>query len=222
MSRCALWERSFCVRIPKIRFDRERCSANFHVPRREGRATISRSPAPAGRWHCTKSCKKIAANVIARPPSRWIATRLTICPEAVSTLKKFPPTKFDQTVTVSFRLGVDPKQSDQMVRGTCPLPHGSGKQVRVLVFAEGDGGESGEGSRRGICRLQGHDPKMPGRFSGFRCRDRDAGGNGGSAQARQGARSARPDAEPENRHRDRRHGESGRRSEGGPRRVQAR
>src|SRR5258707_4972957 len=56
--------------------------------------------------------------------------------EAVSTLKKFPPTKFDQTVTVSFRLGVDPKQSDQMVRGTCPLPHGSGKQVRVLVFAE--------------------------------------------------------------------------------------
>jgi large subunit ribosomal protein L1 len=59
-------------------------------------------------------------------------------PEAVSTLKKLPPTKFDQTVTVSFRLGVDPKQSDQMVRGTCPLPHGSGKQVRVLVFAEGE------------------------------------------------------------------------------------
>src|SRR5918911_87057 len=57
--------------------------------------------------------------------------------EAVSALKKMPPTKFDQTVTVSFRLGVDPKQSDQMVRGTCPLPHGSGKQVRVLVFAEG-------------------------------------------------------------------------------------
>ena len=56
--------------------------------------------------------------------------------DAVSTLKKFPPTKFDQTVTVSFRLGVDPKQSDQMVRGTCPLPHG--KQVRVLVFAEGE------------------------------------------------------------------------------------
>ena len=58
-------------------------------------------------------------------------------PEAVSKLKKFPPTKFDQTVTMSFRLGVDPKQSDQMVRGTCPLPHGSGKQVRVLVFAQG-------------------------------------------------------------------------------------
>ena len=52
-------------------------------------------------------------------------------PEAVSTLKKLTPPKFDQTVTMSFRLGVDPKQSDQMVRGTCPLPHGSGKLVRV-------------------------------------------------------------------------------------------
>jgi len=57
--------------------------------------------------------------------------------DAVATLKKFPATKFDQTVTLAFRLGVNPKQSDQMVRGTCALPHGSGKQVRVLVFAEG-------------------------------------------------------------------------------------
>ena len=57
--------------------------------------------------------------------------------DAVAALKAMPPTKFDQTVTLSFRLGVDPKQSDQMVRGTCPLPHGSGKNVRVLVFAEG-------------------------------------------------------------------------------------
>jgi len=57
--------------------------------------------------------------------------------EAVSLLKTLPPAKFDQTVTLSFRLGVDPKQSDQMVRGTCPLPNGSGKTVRVLVFAQG-------------------------------------------------------------------------------------
>jgi len=57
--------------------------------------------------------------------------------DALNVLKKMPPTKFDQTVTVSIRLGVDPKQSDQMVRGTCPLPHGSGKNVRVLVFASG-------------------------------------------------------------------------------------
>ena len=62
--------------------------------------------------------------------------------EALSTLKSLPETKFDQTVTLSFRLGVDPRQSDQMVRGTCPLPHGSGKSVRVLVFAEGASAEA--------------------------------------------------------------------------------
>jgi len=55
---------------------------------------------------------------------------------AVEMLGKFPKAKFNETVEVAFRLGVDPKQSDQMVRGTVPLPHGSGKVVRVLVFAK--------------------------------------------------------------------------------------
>lgn len=55
---------------------------------------------------------------------------------AVEVLAKFPKAKFNETVEVAFRLGVDPKQSDQMVRGTVPLPHGSGKTVRVLVFAK--------------------------------------------------------------------------------------
>jgi len=54
---------------------------------------------------------------------------------AVEVLGKFPKAKFNETVEVAFHLGVDPKQSDQMVRGTVPLPHGSGKTVRVLVFA---------------------------------------------------------------------------------------
>src|SRR3954447_22458618 len=53
---------------------------------------------------------------------------------AVETLHKFPKAKFNETVDLAFRLGVDPKQSDQMVRGTVPLPHGSGKTVKVLVF----------------------------------------------------------------------------------------
>jgi large subunit ribosomal protein L1 len=56
--------------------------------------------------------------------------------EAVGVLAKFPKAKFNETVDLAFRLGVDPKQSDQMVRGTVPLPHGSGKTVRVLVFAK--------------------------------------------------------------------------------------
>jgi len=56
--------------------------------------------------------------------------------QAVEVLLKFPKAKFNETVEVSCKLGVDPKQSDQMVRGTVPLPHGSGKTVRVLVFAK--------------------------------------------------------------------------------------
>ncbi|MDP1580499.1 MAG: 50S ribosomal protein L1 [Candidatus Didemnitutus sp.] len=56
--------------------------------------------------------------------------------EAVEILSKFPKTKFDETVELSFRLGVDPAQGDQMVRGTTPLPNGSGKKIRVIVFTE--------------------------------------------------------------------------------------
>jgi len=56
--------------------------------------------------------------------------------EAVEILAKLPKAKFDETVDMSFRLGVDPTQGDQMVRGTTPLPNGTGKKVRVLVFTD--------------------------------------------------------------------------------------
>src|SRR6267378_955559 len=58
--------------------------------------------------------------------------------EAVSTLKKFDNAKFDETVELSLKLGIDPKQSNQAVRGSFSLPHGIGKTVKVVVFAEGD------------------------------------------------------------------------------------
>ncbi|HEX5789666.1 MAG TPA: 50S ribosomal protein L1 [Luteolibacter sp.] len=63
-------------------------------------------------------------------------------PEAISTVKKFPAPKFNPTVTVSVRLGVDPRKSDQMVRGSVSLPHGTGKNVRVVVFAQGAAAEA--------------------------------------------------------------------------------
>lgn len=66
------------------------------------------------------------------------AGKLHSLDEAADLVRKLPTTKFNQTVTLSFRLTADPKQSDQMVRGTCPLPHGSGKNVKVAVFAQGD------------------------------------------------------------------------------------
>ncbi|MEU4728003.1 MULTISPECIES: 50S ribosomal protein L1 [unclassified Streptomyces] len=58
--------------------------------------------------------------------------------EAVRLAKETTTTKFDATVEVAFRLGVDPRKADQMVRGTVNLPHGTGKTARVLVFATGD------------------------------------------------------------------------------------
>jgi large subunit ribosomal protein L1 len=59
-------------------------------------------------------------------------------PEAVEILKSGTPAKFDESVEMAMRLGVDPKHADQMVRATVSLPHGSGKSVRVAVFAQGD------------------------------------------------------------------------------------
>ncbi|MFE7517533.1 50S ribosomal protein L1 [Streptomyces sp. NPDC057540] len=62
--------------------------------------------------------------------------------EAVRIAKDTATTKFDGTVEVAFRLGVDPRKADQMVRGTVNLPHGTGKTARVLVFATGDRAEA--------------------------------------------------------------------------------
>jgi large subunit ribosomal protein L1 len=58
--------------------------------------------------------------------------------DAVTLVKEAAYAKFDETVDLSFNLGVDPRKSDQMVRGTVVLPHGTGKTVRVLVFAKGE------------------------------------------------------------------------------------
>jgi len=62
--------------------------------------------------------------------------------DAMSVLKTLRPAKFDETVEVVARLGVDPKKSDQMVRGAVSMPHGLGKDVRIVVFAEGDAAEA--------------------------------------------------------------------------------
>ncbi len=68
-------------------------------------------------------------------------TRLYSLEEAVKLVKDHANAKFDETVEVAINLGVDPRHADQMVRGVCPLPNGSGRNVRVAVFARGDKAE---------------------------------------------------------------------------------
>lgn len=64
--------------------------------------------------------------------------------DAVKIVKQMPRPKFDETVEMHYRLGIDPRHSDQQVRSTVMLPHGLGRTVRVLVFAEGDGARAAE------------------------------------------------------------------------------
>ncbi len=90
------------------------------------------------------------------------AARLYSPAQAVDLARKTAPAKFDSTVEVAIRLGVDPRKADQMVRGTVNLPHGTGKTARVLVFAAGDRAEEARaagadyvGSDELIERVQG-------------------------------------------------------------------
>jgi large subunit ribosomal protein L1 len=76
-----------------------------------------------------------------RKADELIEDRLYSPAEAVDLARKTSTTKFDPTVEVALRLGVDPRKADQMVRGTVNLPHGTGKTARVLVFATGDRAE---------------------------------------------------------------------------------
>lgn len=65
-------------------------------------------------------------------------TRAYPVAEAIALAKETSPVNFDATIEAHLRLGVDPRHADQMVRGTVVLPHGTGKTVRVAVFAQGD------------------------------------------------------------------------------------
>ena len=122
--------------------------------------------------------------------------------EALTLVKETRNAKFDESIDVAVNLGVDATKSDQVVRGSVVLPAGTGKTVRVAVFAQGDKAEAAKAAgadsrrfRRSGCRSQGRQPE-------FRRRHRHAGCHEGRRPAGPDSRSARPDAEPEGRYRD--------------------
>lgn len=87
--------------------------------------------------------------------------------EAVKTLKENSYVKFDESVEVAIRLGVNPKHADQMVRGTVALPHGTGKSVRVAVFAQGEKAEEAKAAGADFVGAEDLAEKIKGGFLDF-------------------------------------------------------
>jgi large subunit ribosomal protein L1 len=86
---------------------------------------------------------------------------------AIRFLKDNPTTKFDATAEIAFRLGVDPTKSDQAVRGTVTLPHGTGKTVRVLVFANGPAADAAREAGADLVGFEDMIAKVSGGFTEF-------------------------------------------------------
>jgi len=88
-------------------------------------------------------------------------------PEAIDILKKIAFAKFNETVNLDLKLGVDPRHADQQVRGTVTLPHGTGKTVRVAVFAKGDKAAEAEAAGAEIVGAEDLVAKVAGGFTDF-------------------------------------------------------
>jgi len=89
--------------------------------------------------------------------------------EAISILRKFPKVKFNETIELSFDLNIDPKKSDQLVRGTVVLPHGSGKKIRVAVFCKGEQEAQAKNAGADFVGAEELIDKVANGFLGFDC-----------------------------------------------------
>ena len=134
--------------------------------------------------HISKRYKAIASKV-----DRTKAYPLT---EALKLVKETATAKFDESVDVAVNLGIDAKKSDQTVRGSVVLPAGTGKKVRVAVFAQGDKAAGGQGRRRRHRRHGRSGRANQGRQDGLRRGDRHARRDARRrpARARSSARAA--------------------------------
>src|SRR6185436_14065126 len=87
--------------------------------------------------------------------------------EALGVVKNLATKKFDETVEVAYRLGVDPRKADQMLRGTVSLPHGTGKESRVAVFAAGDAAREAEAAGADVVGTDDLIKRIEGGFMDF-------------------------------------------------------
>ena len=117
--------------------------------------------------------------------------------DAVKAVKDAATAKFDETVELALALGVDPRHADQMVRGTVNLPHGTGKTLRVAVFARGDKADEAKAAGADIVGAEDLAETGPGGPDRFRPLHRHPRPDAAGRSPRSHPRPARPDAEPE-------------------------
>ena len=142
--------------------------------------------------------------------------------DAVTLLKDMPAPKFDQTVEMAMRLGVDPRQADQQVRGTVMLPHGLGKTIRVVVFAKGEQAAAAEGAGADVVGADDLAERINGGWTDFRRRHRGAGHDEGCRTFGKDTRPPRADAQSQERHGHAGRGAGGGGGQGGSRGVSGR
>jgi large subunit ribosomal protein L1 len=106
--------------------------------------------------------KRFKALATSFDPAKLFST-----PEAIALVKKNANAKFNETVEVHVRLGVDPKKSDQNVRGTVLLPHGTGRTVRVIAFAKGDNAKAAQEAGADVVGDQDLIDRVKGGFAEF-------------------------------------------------------
>ena len=141
---------------------------------RRGDAASSKAPPArwASKWWRAEIMAKLTKKQKAWP--RSTARSCTASTRRSRSPRPTPPSKFDETIEVALNLGVDPRHADQMVRGVVTLPKGTGKTVRVGVFAKGAKADEATRSRRRRRRCRGPDGDHPGRHDRFRSLHRDA------------------------------------------------
>ncbi len=127
-------------------------------------------------------------------------TKLYPIVEAVKLVKERANAKFDETVEIAMNLGVDPKHADQMVRGVVNLPNGTGRTLRVAVFARGAKADEAKAAGADIVGAEDLVTVVQGGTIDFDRCIATPGPDAAGRSPRQGAGSARPDAQPEGRY----------------------
>ena len=117
-------------------------------------------------------------------------------------MKETKRAKFDESVEVHIRTGLNVRHADEQLRGTIALPHGLGKEVKIAVFAKGDKAREAEEAGADVVGAEDLADPRPGGLHGLRRRDRDAGHDAGRRPPRPHPRPVGQDAEPEGRHGD--------------------